>query len=156
MSENLDYIENDIVESDSSNEELEINDKPKKTRKVRCDKIIKEKKPYVYTEGRKGNIQKALESRQIKTEIRKKEKEEKNQEYLSEKKKLEDKKFMKLKLKQEKELLKLKQDIDDVSSEEDEIIIMKKPKKKVVYMEKAPKVEKPVIAEKPIKRIAYF
>ena len=84
MSDNLENIDNDSS-SDSSNEEIEINDKPKRARKVRCDKIIKEKKPYVYTEGRQGNIQKALESHQIKTEIRRKEKEEKLKEYQAEK-----------------------------------------------------------------------
>ena len=120
------------IKSDSSNSEIEINDKPKKQRKVRCDKIIKEKKPYVLTDARKENIEKAREIRRLKVEQRKKEEEEANKKFLEEKKKLENKKFVKLKKKQDKEILKLKDEILEVSSdsEEDEIIVMKKPKNK--------------------------
>ena len=146
----------DIEEnSDSSNSEIEINDKPKKHRKVRCDKIIKEKKPYILTDARKENIEKARAAKTLKVEQRKKEEEERNKKFLEEKKKLENKKFIKLKKQQDKQILKLKNDIIDVESDSDEeIIVMKKPRKK--YVEKIVEkiVEKPVVI--PVKRINYF
>ena len=144
------------IESDSSNSEIEINDKPKKERKVRSDKIIKEKKPYVLTDARKENIEKAREIRRLKVEQRKLEEEENNKQFLIEKKKLENKKFVKLKKQQDKEILKLKNEIIDVESDsdEDEIIVMKKPKKK--YVQKVA-VENPVVIPPPApKRIIYF
>ena len=56
---------------------------------------------------------------------------------------------MTLKAKQQKEITKLKQDVNEISSEEEEeIIIMKKPSKKKIYYEKP--VEKPI--EKPIEK----
>ena len=85
MSEINETIDNQEYE-DSSNSEIEINDKPKKERKVRSDKIIKEKKPYVLTDARKQNIEKAREIRNLKIEERKKEQEEMNRIYLAEKK----------------------------------------------------------------------
>ena len=75
--------EEDEVDESSSNDEIEINDKPKKQRKTRSDKKPpKPKAPYVYTEKRQTNIQKAIEARKLKVEIRKKEQEEMNQLYL--------------------------------------------------------------------------
>jgi hypothetical protein len=149
MSKINDNIENEDF-SDSSNSEIEINDKPKKERKVRSDKKEKPpKKEYVLTEKRNENILKARLAREIKVAEKKKLEEEMNQVYLHEKKKLEAKKIMKLKAKQQKEITKLKQDVNEISGEEEEeIIIMKKPSKKKIYYEKP--VEKPI--EKPIEK----
>jgi hypothetical protein len=149
MSKINDNIENEEI-SDSSNSEIEINDKPREERKVRSDKKEKPpKKEYVLTEKRKENILKARQAREIKVAEKKKLEEEMNQVYLHQKQKLEAQKFMKLKQKQQKEIAKLKNDVAEISSEEEEeIIIMKKPKKKIYYEKPVEKhVEKPI--EKP-------
>jgi transposase len=154
------YEEEEIEES--SNDEIEINDKPKKQRKTRSDKKPpKEKAPYVYTEKRQTNIQKAIEARKLKVEMRKQEQQEMNQLYLKEKQRLEDQKFVKIKKKQHQELQKLKKEVSkyDESSSEEEVVIMKKPKKKVVYIEKPERpVEKQQLpAPTPIRKyVAYM
>ena len=97
MPKNKEIIDNEEYDEDSnsSNSEIEINDKPKKERKVRSDKIIKEKKPYVLTDARKQNIEKAREIRNLKIEQKKKEQEEMHKSYFAVKKKLKQKKHMK-------------------------------------------------------------
>ena len=87
-----DFVESEssYEESESSNDEqIEIQQeapKPKKERKVRCDKKEKPpKQPYLFTEKRQANILKAIEVKKLKTEQRRKEKEEMNELYLKEK-----------------------------------------------------------------------
>ncbi len=90
MPKNRDEIDNEYENEEddveeSSNDEIEINDKPKKQRKTRSDKKPpKPKAPYVYTEKRQTNIQKAIEARKLKVEMRKQEQQEMNQLYLKE------------------------------------------------------------------------
>ena len=69
VKKDLDNEESEI--EDSSNDEIEINEKPKKERKTRSDKKEKPPKvPYVYTEKRQENIKKAIETKKIKMEMK--------------------------------------------------------------------------------------
>ena len=95
----------------------------------------KTKKPYVFTEARKSQFDKARLVRQSNIENKKKIQEEKDEIYNNIKKDLEKKKDKKNVKKQKSQIKKL---IEEVESDSDEEIIIKKvkaPKKKIIYVE---------------------
>ena len=119
-----------LVESQSDND-IEL--KPKK-----------EKKPYVLTEARKAQFEKARIKRNENIQIRKIEKEESTKEYLDKKKELQQKKDETLKKKHTKELIQLQQELDKENAIlgedeiiDEEIIVKRKPKqrKKIIYID---------------------
>ena len=132
----MDNLTEDIKEnleiSDSTSEDIEL--KPKK-----------EKKPYILTDARKIQFEKARQKRMENVEIKKKEKEELSKEFVDKKKELELKKQEVLKKKHTKELLKLQEELEkekslvDESVNSDTEIIIKKRKpiqrKRIVYLE---------------------
>ena len=95
--------------SDSESIELPLEVKPRKTRSDKKEKP--EKKPYVYTDARKKQMEIAREIRMQKVAKKKQEKEEQEQEFLAQKQFLEDQKNKAVKLKREKELKKLKKEV---------------------------------------------
>ena len=117
-------------------------------------KKTKPKKPYVLTEARKAQFDKARLVRQSNIESKKKIQEEKDEIYNNIKKDLEKKKDKKNVKKQKSQIKKL---IEEVESDSDEEIIIKKvkaPKKKIIYVESDESedgeiIEKPKRKEKP-------
>ena len=114
----------------------------------------KDKKPYVLTDARKAQFDKARLVRQSNIETKKKIQEEKDEIYNNIKKDLEKKKDKKNVKKQKSQIKKL---IEEVESDSDEEIIIKKvkaPKKKIIYVESDESedeeiIEKPKRKEKP-------
>ena len=114
----------------------------------------KEKKPYVLTEARKAQFDKARLVRQSNIESKKKIQEEKDEIYNNIKADLLKKKDKKNVKKQKSQIKKL---IEEVESDSDEEIIIKKvkaPKKKIIYVESDESedgeiIEKPKRKEKP-------
>ena len=95
----------------------------------------KDRKPYVLTDARKAQFDKARLVRQSNIENKKKIQEEKDEIYNNIKKDLEKKKDKKNVKKQKSQIKKL---IEEVESDSDEEIIIKKvkaPKKKIIYVE---------------------
>jgi hypothetical protein len=138
-------LQNEIIETQAeSDDEIEI--KPKKeviTQDVEPPKDKKKytyKKEFVFTDARKETMAKARQVKMDNAELRKLERESKQQEYLIEKERLSKLKDEKLRRKNQrdiKKLIKQTAEIEDVESEEEEIIIKKKtkPKKKIIYVE---------------------
>lgn len=124
-----------------------IPDNPKDIEEISDNDIeikpTKEKKPYVLTDARKAQFEKARAKRMENVEQKKKEQDEKNKEYNEKKQLLEQKKDAKMKLKQAKELKKLEEEVEDI----EEVIIKKsKPKKKrIVYVEDSSSEEEIVV-----------
>ena len=120
-------------------------------------KGIKVKKPYVLTDARKLQFDKARLVRQSNIESKKKIQEEKDEIYNNIKKDLEKKKDKKNTKKKKNEIKKL---IEEVESSSDEEIVIKKvkaPKKKIIYVESDDSedeeiIQKVKVEEKPIVR----
>ena len=117
-------LEEIVVEDDVSleSDEEEIELKPKK-----------ERKPYVLTDKRKEQFDKARQKRMENIQERKKLEEEKKIEQLNMKKELEVLKEEKIKKRVSNQIQKIKKEIEEV--DELEIIHKPKPKKKVIYVE---------------------
>jgi hypothetical protein len=94
----------------------------------------KHKKPYILTDKRKEQFDKARSKRMENIELKKKEREKENENYLLLKANLEKKKKQKEIKKQQKEIAKLALEAD-ITDEEEVIIKKKKPKKKIVVVE---------------------
>ena len=102
-----------------------------KPQKLKLEKSPKEKKEYVLTDARKAQFDKARIKRQENIDLKKKTKELENEEYNKVKNELLYKKDEKDKKRQARELLKLKREVEETSSEEEEIVKPKaKPKPK--------------------------
>ena len=103
-------------------------------------KKTKDRKPYILTDKRKDQFDKAREIRKQNVLLKKQEKENINFEYNKIKQELEKKKELKYKNKQKKEIAKLAQEAETESDEseesEEEIIIKKKPTPKKKYVKK--------------------
>ena len=114
-------------------------------------KAIKEKKPYVLTDARKLQFDKARLVRQSNIESKKKIQEEKDEIYNNIKKDLERKKDKKNSKKKKNEIKKL---IEEVESSSDEEIVIKKvkpPKKKIIYVESDDSEEEEIIQKVKVK-----
>ncbi len=109
-------------ETESSNSEIEYVEKPKK-----------ERKPYILTDKRKEQFEKARLKRQENIEKKKLEKQKENENYLMLKANLEKKKKEKEIKKQQKDIAKLA--LEANITDEEQVIIKKKPKKKVIVVE---------------------
>jgi hypothetical protein len=114
----------------------------------------KEKKPYVLTDARKAQFEKARQVRQANIEAKKKEQEEKDALFEQIKRDLEKKKDKKHAKQQKSQIKKL---IEEVESDSDEEIVVKKvkaPKKKIIYVESDPSEDEEDIIEKkkPVRR----
>ena len=104
----------------------------KEFKKTKGNKV---KKPYVLTDARKAQFDKARLVRQSNIESKKKIQEEKDEIYNNIKKDLEKKKDKKNTKKKKNEIKKL---IEEVESSSDEEIVIKKvkaPKKKIIYVD---------------------
>jgi hypothetical protein len=112
-----------LNEESSTDSEIEYVEKPKK-----------ERKPYILTDKRKEQFDKARQKRQQNIMQKKIESELNNKNFLMLKANLEKKKKEKLLKKQQNEIAKLALETGNISDEE-QIIIKKKPKKKVIVVE---------------------
>lgn len=157
----------EIIENQTdSDDEIEIKPKKEITEEVKPQKEKKKytlTKEFVFTDARKESMSKALQVKKENAEMRRLEREEKQKEYLLEKERLNKIREDKLRRKQEndiKKLIKKTAQIEEVESDDEEIIIKKKPKpkKKIVYVEsdsepeieyrKQPK-QKPIVQQAP-------
>ena len=130
------------IEMDNSDDEIEyknntVNDAVNETAKT--TKAGKAKKPYVLTDARKAQFEKARLKRMENVQLKKQNDEEKYSKYEDLKINLELKKEKKLKKQKEKELIALLAETENISSDEENIIVKrinpkkeKKPKKKPV------------------------
>ena len=158
-------LQKEIIENEvESDDEIEIKpikeSIPQEVEPPKDKKKYTYKKEFVFTDARKETMAKARQIKMDNAELRRQEREAKQQEYLIEKDRLTKIKEEKLRRKNQNEIKKLiKQtaEIEDVESEE-EIIIKKKtkPKKKIIYVESddEPEIEyrkqpKPVIQQAP-------
>jgi hypothetical protein len=112
----------DNLESGSSESGIEYTEKPKK-----------ERKPYVLTEKRKEQFEKARLKRQENIAKKKLDQQKENENYLMLKANLEKKKKEKEIKKQQKDIAKLA--LEANVTDEEQVIIKKKPKKKVIVVE---------------------
>ena len=142
-----------IIKDIESDDEIEIKNTPPVDIEEELDEediksTSKSKKPYVLTEARKNQFDKARLIRLENCNIRKQEKEITNKEYNENKKILQENKMKKLLKKQNKELELYRQskELNDGSSDEEEIVIMKK--KKQSYVKKKEIIEE--IKQEPI------
>ena len=112
----------------------------------------KVKKPYVLTDARKLQFDKARLVRQSNIESKKKEQEEKDALYFQMRLELEKKKVKKNSKKKKNEIKKL---IEEVESSSDEEIVIKKvkaPKKKIIYVESDGSEDEEIIQKVKVKK----
>ncbi len=131
---NLDNLESKTDIEQSSDDELEI--KPPKPEKEKIYKQHKERAPYVFTEKRKEAFEKAKEIREQRREERrlKKQEDEENKKQELENKIVKKAEVIKKKIAKKEKLLDIQPEDEE---SEPEIIIkkVKKPKKKIIYVE---------------------
>jgi hypothetical protein len=109
-------IENEVVENEASDED-DIQLKPK------------QRKPYVLTEARKAQFEKAREIRMARVNEKRKDEEDKKTEFNNRKLQLEELRQIKQKKKEAEELKMMEAELSRDESDE-EVIIMKKQKKR--------------------------
>lgn len=146
-------LKNEVIEeavNDEDDDEIEIivNKKMQKEKVVK-EKVLKEKKPYVLTDARKAQFEKAREIRMSRVNEKKQEEEEKKQEFYNRKKQLEELRMKKQKKKEDEELQMMQAELNKDDSDE-EVIIMKKQKKRKVYVEAVKEKIAPTVASAPL------
>ena len=132
MNKNIEFDNLDNVEANSSDSDIEI--KPDTSRSKKIYTMKKERAPYVFTDARKQAFEKATEARKLKRDERKSLKLQ-NEEII--KKELDDK-IIKKAIDIKKKLNKKEKILEIENKElesETEIIIKKKPKKKIIIVE---------------------